>query len=63
VEFAVEVMLIEDLIQSRVERMRDAARQVLGRHPHRGLRRVPPSFAHRHGRECSTRYGSCRSLL
>ena len=50
----VEVVLVEDLIQSRVERMRGTARQILGRHPHRCLLRVPPSFAHRHRRQCST---------
>ena len=37
---AVEVVLIEDLIQSNVKRMRGTARQVLGRHPHRRLLRI-----------------------
>src|SRR5262249_45053989 len=50
----VEIMLIENLIQSRVERMSGAPRQVLGRHPHRSLRRTPSSFAHRHRRPFST---------
>ena len=35
----VEVMLVENLVQSGVERMR-ASRGILGRHPHRGLLRV-----------------------
>ena len=40
--------------------MRGAPRQVVGRHPHRRLLRVPPSFAHRHR---ATVYAdrSCRS--
>ena len=59
----VEVMLVEDLIQSRVERMRGSLRQVLRRHPHRRLRRVPPSFAHRHRRQCSTQDRMSRSLI
>ena len=46
-------MLVEDLIQSHVERMRSTARQVLGRQPHRRLLRVSPSFAHRHRPQCS----------
>jgi hypothetical protein len=50
----VEIMLIENLIQSRVERMGGAPRQVLGRHPHRRLLRTPSSFAHRHRRQFST---------
>ena len=36
-DISVEVVLIENLIQSRVERMGGTARQVLGRHPHRRL--------------------------
>jgi len=44
----IEVMLVEDLVQSGVERMRGAARQALGSCPHRRLVRVPLSFAHRH---------------
>ena len=47
---AVEVVLVENLIQSRVERVGGTARQVLGCHPHRGLIRMPLSFAHRHRR-------------
>jgi len=43
----VEVVLVEDLIQSPVERMGGTPRQVFGRHPHRRLFRMPPSFAHR----------------
>jgi hypothetical protein len=54
-------VLVEDLIQPRIERMRGAPWQVVRRHPHRRLRRVPPSFAHRHRRQCSTRDRSCRS--
>jgi hypothetical protein len=45
---AVEVVLIEDLIQPGIERMRRAPRQVARRHPHRRLLRVSSSFAHRH---------------
>jgi hypothetical protein len=45
---AVEVVLVENLIQSRVKRVGGTARQVLGCHPHRGLIRMPLSFAHRH---------------
>ena len=37
----VEVVLAEDLIQSRLEGMRGTARQVWGRHPHRRLLRMP----------------------
>ncbi len=59
---AVEVVLVENLIQSRVERVGGTARQVLRGHPHRGLLRMPPSFAHRHWRQCSTRDRSRRSL-
>jgi hypothetical protein len=44
----VEVVLVENLIQSRVERMGGTPWQVLGRDPHRRLLRVPLSFAHRH---------------
>jgi hypothetical protein len=39
-DVGVKVMLIENLIQSRVERMRSAPRQILCRHPHRRLLRV-----------------------
>ena len=53
-EVAVEVVLIENLIQSRVEPMRRAPRQILCRHPHRRLLRVPLASAHRHRRQCST---------
>ena len=58
-----EVVLIEDLIQTCVERMGDTARQVLSRHPHRRLLRPPSSFAHRHRRQCKTCDRSCRSLF
>src|SRR5688500_4088751 len=34
---SVEVMLVENLIQPRVERMGGTARQILGRHPHGSL--------------------------
>src|SRR5205823_12559962 len=54
-DVAVEVVRIENLIQSRVERMRSAPRQLLCRHPHGRLLRMPPSFSHRHRRQCSTR--------
>src|SRR2546427_9285681 len=59
---SVEARCVEDLIQSCVERMRGAPRQVLRGHPHRGLLRTTPSWAHRHARQCSTRDRSCRSL-
>ena len=39
----VEVVLVTDLIQSRVERMGGTARQVLGRNTYGGLRRPPPA--------------------
>jgi catechol 2,3-dioxygenase-like lactoylglutathione lyase family enzyme len=38
-------MFVEDLIQSRVERMRGAPGQVIAWYPHRRLLRVPSSFA------------------
>ena len=44
-DVAIEVMLVEDVVQSRAERMGGRARQVFARHPYRGLLRVPPSFA------------------
>jgi hypothetical protein len=43
----IEVMVVEDLIQSRVERVRGTARQVLRRYPHRRLSWMQSSFAHR----------------
>ena len=57
----IEVVLVKNLIQSHVEGMRGTARQILGRHPHRILLRVPASSAHRHRRQCSTWDRSCRS--
>ena len=45
---SVEIVLVEDLIQARVERMGGTARQILRRHPHRRLIRLPFSFTHRH---------------
>jgi hypothetical protein len=50
---SVEVVLVENLIQACVERMRGAARQILSRYPHRGLLRVPLSSAHGHARYSS----------
>ena len=47
-DVSVEVMLLKDLIQSRMERMRSATRQVVRRHPHGCLFRASPSFAHGH---------------
>jgi hypothetical protein len=44
----VEAVLVEYLIEPRVERMRIAAWQALRCDPHRRLLRVPFSFAHRH---------------
>jgi hypothetical protein len=38
---------------------RRASRQVLSRHAHRRLLRLPASFSHCHRRPCSTREGSC----
>ena len=52
---AVEVVLVEDSIQSRVERMRGAPRQFVGRHPHRRFLRVPSSCARPHRRQVDTR--------
>ena len=46
----VEIVRVEDLIQTRVKRMGGAPRQIAGRHPHRRLFRTPSSFAHRHRR-------------
>jgi hypothetical protein len=37
----IEVGLVEDLVQSRVERVRGTPRQILGYQPNRGLPRVP----------------------
>ena len=59
----VEVVLVENLIQSRVEGMRGAPRQVLSRYPYRRLLRAPSSFAHRHRRQCRTWDRSCRPYL
>ena len=59
---AVEVVLIEHLIESRVEGVAGTAGQVLRRHPHRRLLRTPLSFAHRHRRQCSTPDRSRRFL-
>jgi hypothetical protein len=58
---SVKVRCIQDLIQPRVEWMRAASRQILRRHPHRGLPRRLSAFTHRHRRQCSTRDRSCRS--
>jgi hypothetical protein len=58
----IEVMLVENLIESRVERMGGTARQILRRHPHRALLRLSPSFAHRHRRRV-VRDRSCRSPI
>jgi hypothetical protein len=48
-DISIEIGLVEDLIQSRVERMRGAARQVLCGYPHRRLfarrRRLPIAMA------------------
>jgi hypothetical protein len=41
----VEVVLLKDLIQSCVEGMSGAARQILGRQPHRHLLRMSLPFA------------------
>lgn len=57
----VEVVLVEDLIQARVERVGGTARQVVGGDPHRRLLRVALSLAHRHARQCRTRDRSCRA--
>ena len=57
----IKVLLVEDLIQARVEWVGGTARQVLGGDPHRRLLHVPFSFAHRHARQCRTRDRSCRS--
>ena len=62
-DVSVEVVPVEDLIQSRVEGMRGTPRQVLGRHPHRRLRRVPLSCTHRHRRQYSTRDRSYPSRI
>ena len=51
-DIPVEVVLVEELIQPRVKRMRGTARQVLGGDPHRRLLRTPLSFAHCHRRQC-----------
>jgi hypothetical protein len=59
----VKVVPVENLVQSRVEGMRGAPRQVLSRYPHRRLLRAPSSFAHRHRRQCKTCDRSCRSLF
>ena len=59
----VKALFVEDLIQSRVERMRRTPRQVVGGHPHRRLLRVPPSFAHRHWPQWSTWDRTRRSLI
>ena len=51
-DVAVEVVLIENLIQSRVERMRSAPRQILCHYSHRRLLCVQLAFAHRRRRQC-----------
>ena len=58
----VEVRLGQNLVQPLVERMPGAPRQVRRCHPHRVLGLVVAGRAHRHGRPCSTRDRSCRSL-
>ncbi len=45
------------------ERMPGCPRQVFRRHPHRRLLRVPPSFAHCHRPQCSTRDRTRRCLI
>jgi hypothetical protein len=49
-DIPIEVVLIENLIHPRVERMRGSARKILGGYPHRRVLRAPLSFAHRHRR-------------
>ena len=46
----VELRRVENPIQSRIERMAGAGRQVGRGHPHRGLLQPPSPFAHRHVR-------------
>ena len=58
----VEPSLVEDAIQSFIERVASASRQVGAGHPHRRLPRAAAAFPHGHGQECSTRDRSCRSL-
>ena len=60
---SVEARIVEHLVQPLVERMPRALRQICAGHPHRLLPRSAAAFAHRHGRECSTRDRSCRSLM
>ena len=59
----VKAGVVEHLVQPLVERMPRALRQICAGHPHRLLPRSAAAFAHRHGRECSTRDRSCRSLM
>jgi hypothetical protein len=47
-DVSIEVVFVEELIQSCVEGMGGAARQVWDGEPHRHLSRPPSSFAHRH---------------
>ena len=52
----IEVVLVEDLDLVASRKDVRHSRQVISRHPHRGLLRVPSWFAHRHRRQCrSTR--------
>ena len=50
----IEAGLIEHTIQSLVERVARAPRQVRAGHPHRRLPRAAAAFAHCHGKKCST---------
>jgi hypothetical protein len=62
-DVVIEARVVEDMIQSCVERVRGGPRQIVCRDPHRRLLRPPSSFAHRHRRQCSRRDRSCRSLI
>ena len=50
----IKATVTQQLIQPRVKRMTGRRRQLGRRHPH-GRLSIARSFAHRHGRQCSTR--------
>ena len=58
----VEARVVEHAVQPLVKRVPRAFRQIRGGNPHRRMPRTATAFPHGHGRQCSTRDRSCRSL-
>ena len=59
----VELLLVEHGVQASIKRVRGRRRQIGGGDPETMLTPSLASGAHRHGRQCSTRDRSCRSLF